>query len=153
MRFWTTFSGTRSGALWAAVIVSQLACGCGDRLASLKGTVSIDGRVAPKGVAFEFSPVGPGTSSYAATGADGQYEAEFTFRKKGIQPGRYIVRLMPSVIEAAMPTFDDDGKPIGVNNTPSPLTDLPKKYYERIEEITISPGRNSYDITLLSSEK
>jgi hypothetical protein len=145
---------SRITKLFLATMVCCLpAIGCGDRLSALSGTVTIDGQPAPKGLSFEFSPTGPGSSSYAATDANGRYEAAFTFRQKGIQPGEHRVRLIPSEVEIPMPEIGPDGKPIGVPAGPSLVAKLPRKYYEQIELITVLPGRNTHDIVLSTASE
>lgn len=125
--------------------------GCGDGLSSLKGTVTIDGQPAPAGVSLEFQPTDPnGLPSYAVTDASGAYEAAFTHKKKGIQPGETIVRLAPSEIEEPMPVIGPDGKPVKSDKPKNPLANLPGDYYKQIETFTVNPGSNTKDIELKS---
>ena len=133
---------------WLLLLLGALVTGCGDRLSSLRGAVTIDGQPAPKGLSFEFSPVGEGSSSYASTDGEGRYEAAFTFRRKGIEPGEHLVRLLPSQIEMPMPKIGANGRPVEMSEQRSPVGKLPREYYERITTIIISPGSNSYDFEL-----
>jgi hypothetical protein len=134
----------------AATVV--LLVGCDTRLASLTGTVTIDGHTAPKGLSLEFTPTGQGSSSYASTDAAGRYEAAFTFRKKGIQPGEHRVRLLPSAVETPMPVIGPNGQPMPERTAGASLAKLPRRYYEEIEILTVTPGRNEHDIALTSAE-
>ena len=141
------------GRLWLLLVLATFATGCSDRLSSLRGVVTIDGQPAPKGLAFEFSPVGAGSSSYASTDGEGRYEAAFTFRRKGIEPGEHLVRLLPSQIEMPMPKIGANGRPVEVSEQRSPVGKLPREYYERITTIVISPGSNSYDFELTTGSQ
>ena len=141
------------GRLWLLLVLATFATGCGDRLSSLRGAVTIDGQPAPEGLAFEFSPVGKGSSSYASTDREGRYEAAFTFRRKGIEPGEHLVRLLPSQIEMPMPKIGADGRPVEMAEQRSPVGKLPREYYERITTIVISPGSNSYDFELTTESQ
>lgn len=126
--------------------------GC-DGLASLEGTVTIDGEPAPAGVSLQFTPVtGKGSPSYASTDASGHYEAAFTFQKMGIQPGEHSVRLMPSQVETPMPRIGPDGRPVGPPPV-SPLKNLPQEYYQEIQKITVEPGSNTINLDLKSEGK
>ena len=69
-------------------------CGNGD-LASLKGDVTVDGKPATAGIALEFSPIEGGSPSYAVTDENGEFVAEFTHQRFGIQPGEHRVKLFP----------------------------------------------------------
>ena len=135
-----------------ATVCCLLGTGCGDQLSSLRGRVTIDGQPAPKGLSIEFSPLGSGSSSYATTDAEGRYEAAFTFRRMGIEPGEHLVRLLPSQIEMPMPASGPDGRPVAVVAPVSPAANLPREYYEQIETIVVEPGRNTHDV-LLRTEK
>ena len=145
--------GRVRGRLWLLLVLATFATGCNDRLSSLRGVVTIDGQPAPKGLAFEFSPVGTGSSSYASTDGEGRYEAAFTFRRKGIEPGEHLVRLLPSQIEMPMPKIGANGRPVEMSEQRSPVGKLPREYYERITTIVISPGSNSYDFELTTGSQ
>jgi len=139
-------------ALTAALMVP----GCsGDDLATLTGTVTIDGKPAPEGLSIEFAPIdGPGSPSSARTDADGNYVAMFTFKKEGIQPGRHRVHLMPSQIERPMPQIGPDGKPLPseADEAIARFGKLPEKYWREIEIITIEPGANTKNIDLKTGD-
>lgn len=134
-----------------AVALLAAAAGCGGSgLPSLTGTVTIDGKPAPAGVAIQFSPTAAGGSpSYAQTDADGKYEAQFSFNKTGIQPGEHSVKLIPGSVEAPMPEIGPNGQPIGPPPK-NPMANLPKTYWEEIEVIQVEAGSNTHDIALAS---
>ena len=70
--------------------------GCNsDGLVTLKGKVTVDGAPAPAGISLQFQPLSEGSPSYAITDADGNYEAEFSFSKKGIMVGKHRVSFIP----------------------------------------------------------
>jgi hypothetical protein len=134
-------------ALLSTAVLLACAPGC-DGLASLEGTVTIDGKPAPAGVSLQFAPVtGKGSLSYASTDANGHYEAAFTFQKKGIQPGEHSVKLMPSQVETPMPKIGPAGRPVGPPPV-SPLKNIPQEYYQEIQKITVEPGSNTINIDL-----
>ena len=97
---------------FAAMLIgfaASVGCGSG-ALPSLSGTVTIDGNPAPAGVALQFSPTSEGGSpSYAQTDANGNYEAQFSFNKTGIQPGEHSVKLIPGSVETPMPEIGSRG--------------------------------------------
>jgi len=74
-----------------AVLVLALAAatGCGRHSARLTGRVSIDGKLLTTGV-VTLTPVGPGSSAYAAIGPDGRYTIH-TGAATGLEPGEYVV--------------------------------------------------------------
>lgn len=134
-------------------VVALVACvaGCGERLASLEGTVTIDGKPAPAGIAFEFAPSAGGSPSYGTTDASGHYEAAYTFKKKGIEIGEHTVKLLPSNVETGMPVIGPDGKPVGPEPE-DPLKGIPQEYYQQIEKITVEAGANTHDIALTTGK-
>lgn len=132
-----------------AFLAAAVGCG-GSGLPSLTGTVTIDGKPAPAGVAIQFSPIAEGGSpSYAQTDANGHYEAQFSFSKTGIQLGEHSVKLIPGSVETPMPEIGPDGRPVGPAPK-NPLAQLPKSYWEEIEVIQVNGGSNSHDIALTS---
>ncbi len=126
--------------------------GCGNDLASLKGTVFIDGQPAPEGVSLGFAPLETGGSpAYAATDSEGRYEAAFSFQETGIQPGKHRVHLVPGGGggSATMPQIGPDGTPVPSASPPA----LPKEYYQEITTIAVEPGANEIDLQLTSLRK
>ncbi|PQO31228.1 hypothetical protein C5Y96_12850 [Blastopirellula marina] len=140
----------RTCVLFAVALLATVA-GCGGSgLPSLTGTVTIDGKPAPAGVAIQFSPTAEGGSpSYAQTDANGKYEAQFSFNKNGIQQGEHSVKLIPGSVVTSMPEIGPDGRPVGPPPK-NPLGSLPKTYWEEIEVIKINAGSNTHDIALTS---
>ena len=118
--------------------------GCGDGRASLTGTVTVDGQPASKGLDIQFSPVDGQSPSYASTDENGNYEASFTFQKKGIIAGKHSVRLMPGGGQSSMPVVH--GK--GADTKAAAPKAFPKSYYSEIEQIEIKPGNNVIDLKL-----
>lgn len=113
--------------------------------------MTIDGSPAPAGLSLQFAAIDVGGSpSYASTDEHGHYEAAFTFKRKGIEPGQHLVRLIPSDFEASMPKIGPDGKPEA--RPPNPLAKLPREYFEKIEEIQVNEGRNVVDFHLKTTK-
>ncbi|QDU78139.1 hypothetical protein Pan97_52210 [Bremerella volcania] len=138
-----------SKLLSAVLLAAAVGCG-GSGLPSLTGTVTIDGKPAPAGVAIQFSPIAEGGSpSYAQTDEQGKYEAQFSFNKTGIQPGEHSVKLIPGSVVTPMPEIGPDGRPVGPPPK-NPLANLPKSYWEEIEVIQVDAGSNTHDIALVS---
>lgn len=147
---------SRSGMPWwagPALLLSVVETGCGGPSTTLTGTVTVDGRPAPAGLLLEFSPTAAGTSAYAATDAQGRYEACLTFQRKGIEPGEHRVRLMPG--SAAVSVAPKSAAPSPAAPPLRPPTappgragGFPRAYYAEIERIMIQPGRNHHDLSL-----
>lgn len=130
------------------VIVAPLLTGCGNGLASLSGTVLINGKPAPEGVSLQFQPTFEGGSpSYAMTDKEGKYTAQFTFKSAGIQPGEHNVFLIPGAVKTPMPVIGPDGNPVGPPPT-NPMKNMPRSYYESITLIEVESGSNEKDIQL-----
>jgi hypothetical protein len=74
------------------LIVGLLLCagaqGCGNGLAKVEGTVSLDGK-ALEGGSVTLYPVGPGPLSYSNITSDGSYQIR-TASRQGVLPGRYV---------------------------------------------------------------
>jgi hypothetical protein len=123
--------------------------GCGGPSTTLTGSVTIDGRPAPAGLLLEFSPTATGTSAYAATDAQGRYEACLTFQRTGIEPGEHRVRLMPgSGTLSAAPESGAAPPRRPPTSPPGNAASFPRAYYAEIERIVIQPGRNHHDLSL-----
>ncbi|MGY8769327.1 MAG: hypothetical protein ACKVH8_12990 [Pirellulales bacterium] len=144
---------TRMFTLFTLSVLCLSLAGCGSDLSGLTGTITIDGNPAPKGLSIEFSPVDPkGLSSYASTDENGYYEAAFTFKTKGIQPGEYTVRLMPKTVEPSMPVIGPDGKPVAEPPKKNPIGKLPRAYYDEIQKVTVDSGSMTLDIELTTEK-
>ena len=138
--------------------VLLLASGCkNDGLVSLQGQVTVDGQPAYEGICLQFQPIAGGSPSYAETDAEGKYEAQFTFKTAGIQPGEHRVSLMPGGGGGSGEQIPDDivdGKPVGGSrgkrNGGRPK--LPDKYYGEITTITVENSSNNIDIALSTTD-
>ena len=87
----------RTASLFFFCLASIVVTGCGNGgLATLTGTVTIDGELAPAGVGLEFNPLQGGSSSYAETDEKGAYVAAYTHKRLGIEPGEHRVKLFPA---------------------------------------------------------
>lgn len=128
-------------------------CGCAENnLSTLEGTVFVDGNPAPPGIALSFAPLKGGSPSYASTDEAGHYEAAFTFREKGIEPGKHRVQLVPGGGgQESMPRIGPDGKPIPSESSSPPK--FPRDYYQEITTITVEPGSNEIDLELTSVQE
>ena len=67
--------------------------GCGEKLpyevVRTRGTVTFDGRPAPKGLRLQFAPIGgEGRTSEAIVGDEGKFKAVYTRSVEGIQVGK-----------------------------------------------------------------
>ncbi|MGL6196840.1 MAG: hypothetical protein ACRC2T_18665 [Thermoguttaceae bacterium] len=138
---------------FAILLTAFSVVGCGNGLTSLKGKINIDGKPAPMGVCLEFVP-SDASQLPCMGGADenGNYEVQFSFQKKGIQPGEYTVRLLPysGGGSSGMPTLDANGNPIPKPEVENPVAKLPKSYYEKIEVINVPKGGLKKDFDLKS---
>ena len=134
----------RDGRALSLFLAALSGCG-GDNsppLASVKGSVSLDGKPVPHAV-VRFQPEGKEGPSYAETGDDGQYELAFSRTKKGAVQGRHRVR----VTTASLST-DSQGR-----ETETPEL-IPAKYNAQSQlTFEVKPGENHYDIPLESTAK
>jgi hypothetical protein len=134
-------------------------CGNSSGLAHLSGTVFVDTQPAQAGLQLEFIPQQKGlVPAYATTGDGGQYVAQFSFREDGIQPGNYIVRLVPGSGGA-------DGANGDVNQTPKPgentgelsrksvNSQFPAQAYQELARIDVPRSGLRYDIEITTSSK
>ncbi|MEW4565192.1 hypothetical protein AB1K70_21895 [Bremerella sp. JC770] len=124
----------------ATLLMACLGCGPAG-MPTLTGTVTIDGKAAPAGISFQFSPLRTGGScSYAQTDENGNFTAQFSMRQEGIQEGTHRVQLMPGFFPPDMDSRDAERM--------NPLKKVPKSYYEEVTQVTIEPGYNTLDIAL-----
>ena len=139
------------GVLMLALGASVLGVtGCGDKLASLRGTVYVDGKPAPEGLSLMFRPTDRKLlPASAMTDVTGRYVAKFTFRKDGIQPGEYIAHLTLYGGNAAAepPPPEERSRSSG-----RPAFQYPEKYYEEISRVTVGAGRNVVDLNISTKE-
>jgi hypothetical protein len=122
----------------AAVLVTSGCGSSGPELATVSGTVKMDG--APLADAsVQFVPAS-GRPSYGSTDANGFYQLEFTATKSGAVPGEHTVRV--STHRRADPETGAKGQP----------ERIPMKYNSKSEiKKTVNPGKNTIDIEV--SEK
>lgn len=135
--------------------------GCGnDGLATLTGTVTIDGELASAGIGLEFNPLQGGSPSYAQTDEQGVYEAAYTHKRMGIEPGEHRVKLFPAgggggggrPVREKMPVPGENAAGSMRGSSPSGPK-LPRSYYSEIMKITVEPGNNTITIPLESEGK
>jgi hypothetical protein len=144
----------------ACIVLAFLGCNS-DGLVTLKGKVTVDGAPAPAGISFQFQPLSDGSPSYAITDADGNYEAEFSYTKKGIMVGKHRVSFIPGGGggggDEAMP---DNIEELGQSNKPveSPAQanrkrpSFPDSYWGEIMQINVENKANVIDIPLESKK-
>lgn len=126
------------------LILVVAGCGSGTDLASVEGTVTMDGKPLPDAsVVFVNSSTRP---SGARTDEKGFYRLEFSDSEKGAVPGKNVVR----IFTAQGPGETMDGKPI-----PAKKELVPTKYNnETTLEFNVEPGKkNIADFKLESKGK
>ena len=122
-------------------VFAFVGCQKNDGVATLTGTLLIDGKPAPDGVALSFDPSVRGKRGSAGfTDADGNFEAIYSMSRKGVQVGECIARLANGV----------DMEP------PKPGKSLnrayPDKYYLEIKTFIVEPGRNKIELEITSKK-
>jgi hypothetical protein len=124
----------------APILFCLLLAGCGsdDGLASVRGTVTLNGQPL-EGVIVQFQPTAEGgTSSAGRTDAKGRYKLMYTFSKPGAMPGEHTV-----TIRTADAYYEEDCQGPEVEER------IPAKYNTRTElKRTVNPGRNTIDFKL-----
>lgn len=122
-----------------------IGCGgnAGPELASVSGTVTLDGEPLPH-ANITFIPEGEdGSPSYGGTDAEGRYRLMFSHNQAGAMPGNHRVQ-----IEMQAPDTDDSGNPIG----PTDIVELPAKYRSPGKlTAEVEPGENEIDFELDSN--
>ena len=122
------------------ILFCLLMAGCGSEndLATVKGTVTLNGQPL-EGAIVEFQPAATGGSpSSGQTDADGRYELMYTFDRTGAMPGEHIVS-----IRTAGTCFDGEG------NESEREERVPARYNSQTElKRTVQPGRNTIDFEL-----
>ena len=84
--------------------------GCGEKLpyevVGIRGTITFEGRPAPKGLRLQFAPAnGMGRTSTAFVGEGGKFKAAYTRSVEGIQVGKVILTVGWSTgSDASMPS-------------------------------------------------
>ena len=87
---------TRIFHVFLPLFLLSLAIGCSEKLpyevAGIRGTITFDGKPAPKGLRLQFTPVsGEGRTSEAIVGDEGKFKATYTRSTEGIQVGKIIM--------------------------------------------------------------
>ena len=139
------------------VFLIRAVLGCNaDGLVTLKGKVTGDGEPAPAGISFQFQPLSEGSPSYAITDADGNYEAEFSYSKKGIMVGKHRVSFIPGGGGGGDEAMPDNIEELGQSNKPVESAaqanrkrpSFPDSYWGEIMQITIENKSNVIDLPL-----
>jgi hypothetical protein len=135
------FPRLRCGLVWPALALYCLAisgCGSDGNLATVRGTVTLNGRPLQNAL-VEFQPTGPhGSPSSGITDAEGRYELMYTFDKPGAIPGEHRVS-----IRTGGTRLDSTGQEVECKEC------LPAKYNTQTElQRTVQPGRNTLDFDL-----
>lgn len=141
------FNGVRRWACaWVAVATSGIV-GCSDGLATVSGTVTLDGRPIAvgehvNGVVTFLREDGSGAPASAALDRSGRYTLA-TGSRMGVEPGSY--RVTVAVTETIFPD-DPNAMPIPKLLTPRKYGD-PQNSELRAE---VKPGNNTFDFALSS---
>jgi hypothetical protein len=139
-------SWPRVGGL-VVVLGSTWVTGCGSELASVSGTVTLDGEAISGGPELRatvyFSPAdGSGTSAVGYLDSAGQYTLSMG-STEGIRPGNYVVAISATKL---IPARTPGGMPSGQLITP-------RKYANARDsglEAAVQSGRNTFDFALSS---
>jgi hypothetical protein len=133
----------RSFLMTAVVAASVMSVGCGrakgPELATVLGTITLDGQPLPD-MNIQFAPEETGGSpSFGGTNANGEYRLLFSQNRKGAMLGRHRVEITPRERKT-----DESGQPLG--NEPAKL---PVKY-RKPGALTaeVKPGSNTIDFQL-----
>ena len=134
-----------AGFALAVSMVLVLGCGSGLDLATVEGTVTMDGTPLA-GAVVEFSPTAAGgSSSLGVTDASGHYELKFTADKPGALVGEHIVRIS---MQEAGDADETGGEAAGGDE--AGLT-IPDRYGADSElKETVERGANTCDFALES---
>jgi hypothetical protein len=129
------------------VLVSLFAAGCGgsDNLASVHGTVTLDGEpLAGAKVEFEFRGEevirgkSTGSASYGKTDAQGRYTLAYTPDKEGAPIGEHTVRITTREMK-----LDANGKEVLIPERLPPQYHVDSKLAREVK-----PGSNTIDFDL-----
>jgi hypothetical protein len=128
------------------VVLLSAVVGCGDRLATVTGTVTLDGQPLRRGPELvgtvQFVPENGGVTATAYLDENGQYTLTSGSRQ-GTQPGRYLIAVSATKI---IPADTEGGAASG-----RPAT--PRRYADPMESgfaVEVVPGRNTFDFPLSS---
>lgn len=134
-----------AGRVAVAVGLAVLAAGCGKggpRLATVTGTVSLDGKPLAN-AKVEFQPLEGGSPSYGTTDSNGHYRLMFSADRPGAMIGKHVVRIT---------TFRQESKS---GEPPVTFPELVPPRYNVNSELTceVKPGHNTFDFSLHSAGK
>ena len=73
-------------------VLLMVGCNSGTPVGRVAGVVTYDGKPLAK-AEVEFTPQGEGTSSVGFTNEEGEYELQYTLKKKGARLGKHTVRV------------------------------------------------------------
>lgn len=137
----------------AFTVAGMIGCGpSGSLPASVEGIVTINGAPAPKGLEVIFQPVGPGTTCYGYTDAEGRYSLSLNPSKKGAQPGENTVTVQPLLVTEEIAATDDRGTGAGSEEVvPTSLKDLKiaKAFRDPgTHKVTVKDGPNTIDLEI-----
>ncbi|MCA9195744.1 MAG: carboxypeptidase regulatory-like domain-containing protein [Planctomycetales bacterium] len=133
--------------LWAAkrilsrfwfILLFVLVAGCGgnENLASVTGTVKLDGEVLPNAFVV-FAPTSGGTTSYGRTDASGRYEMMFNDYEKGAWLGENRVEISTGDVDAT--------------GSGGAREKVPAIYNQRSNlKVDVASGKNVHDFDLKS---
>lgn len=137
----------------AFTVAGMTGCGpSGSLPASVEGIVTINGAPAPKGLEIIFQPVGPGTTCYGYTDAEGRYSLSLNPSKKGAQPGENKVTVQPMLVTEEKAATDDRGSGAGSDEVvPTSLRDIKiaKAFRDPgTHQVTVKDGPNTIDLEI-----
>ena len=128
----------RSGYALFSLLLIAPGCNQRDDLGQVSGRVTLDGEPLP-GAAVEFSPLGPGSTSYGMTD-DGNYSMTFSRHVKGASLGESVVRITTRDV------YGEEGREKWKPEK------VPPQYNRKSElKVTVEPGRNRFDFDLETS--
>lgn len=126
---------------WLLALPLLVGCSSGQEIASVEGTVTMDGQPLPN-AAVIFVPEG-GRPAAARTDDQGHYELNFSGGRKGAIPGKNRVR----ITTATGPSEDDAGNPV-----PGAAEIIPVEYNQQttLEVEVVEGEQNVHDFELVS---
>ena len=127
-------------------LLAMLATGCGssDKLGTVTGTVTLDGKPLPQ-ASVTFSR-GQGRMSVGTTDEQGRYKLLYTVNQQGAEPGTHTVSITTQIY--AVSGEADLAAVEGRQELLSP------RYNEKTElTAEVKPGRNTIDFDLTSTGK
>lgn len=131
-------------SLTLLLFVGLIGCGTsGPELGTVEGAVTLDGNPLP-GAVVSFRPVEGGRTAEGITDESGHFTIEFAAGAKGALLGEHEIR----VTTFREKVIGDSGRV----EDPGMPEKVPKKYNEETELLrTVEPGKNQFDLELVSS--